>query len=112
MNAFVLVSPARRRPGPPASALACAALPLGLYSCGWGEWEGVCVRRCRLQWGCAAAGRVATTPGGLTRSSPSLARSLSPERERTRGDRMITSEPYTRARTAEPEQSAAEHKPS
>ncbi len=33
-------------------------------------------------------------------------------RERASGDRMITSEPYTRARTAEPEKSAAEHEPS
>ncbi len=33
--------------------------------------RGVCVRRC-TRGGCAAEGRVATTPGGLTRSSPTL----------------------------------------
>ncbi len=54
-----------------ASALACAALPLRLHSCGWEAWEGVCVTRCR-QEGSAAEGRVASTPGGLTRSSPTL----------------------------------------
>ncbi len=43
-----------------ASALACAALPLGLHSCGLRVEKGVCVRR-GTRGECAAAGRVATT---------------------------------------------------
>jgi hypothetical protein len=64
------------------------------------------VRRC-TRGGCAAEGRVATTPGGLTRSSPTLGGGGA-----QRGDRMITNEQLTRARTAEPKQSGAQHKPS
>jgi hypothetical protein len=84
-----------------ASALACAALPLGLHSCGL-RVEEVCV------WGAAHCGDVQQRAVWLPPQAGS--RGAHPrwgERERARGVHMITNEQHTRARTVEPEQSAA-----